>query len=129
MSETYFNKLKDPRWQKLRLEVMQRDKFKCLMCGDESSELQVHHTFYQGDPWEIEPDFLMTTCKKCHSEITTTLREVRMVCNTPRRLLLFKAAVMLADVVEVDTHGPKLVNLLFDIYVKPEQIEKIVSSI
>jgi hypothetical protein len=38
---TYSEKLKDPRWQKKRLEVMKRDDFKCKLCNDETTTLQI----------------------------------------------------------------------------------------
>lgn len=43
---TYKEKLKDPRWQKKRLEIFDRDGWKCVECGDKDSTLNVHHIFY-----------------------------------------------------------------------------------
>jgi hypothetical protein len=63
---TYADKLKDPRWQKKRLEIMSRDNFKCQMCGDEKETLHVHHQKYSGDPWEADDDHLITLCHHCH---------------------------------------------------------------
>jgi len=66
---TYSDKLKDPRWQKKRLRVMERDGFKCRDCGDEKETLHVHHCFYEkGDPWNTKDDFLLTLCETCHKE-------------------------------------------------------------
>jgi len=42
--DTYRRKLADPRWQKKRLEILERDGFECNSCGDSSTELHVHHT-------------------------------------------------------------------------------------
>lgn len=67
----YFKKLQDPRWQKKRLEIMERDKFKCVICGDDKTELQVHHTGYEkGDPWDTRQDWLATVCSDCHGKLT-----------------------------------------------------------
>jgi hypothetical protein len=67
MSKTYSDKLKDPRWQRMRLEVMRRDEFKCRDCGDAKSTLHVHHCFYEkGDPWDTGANFLLTLCDSCH---------------------------------------------------------------
>lgn len=65
----YANLLKDPRWQKKRLEILQRDNFKCTECGDDSHSLHVHHLFYTKGlkPWEYPNDALVTLCKKCHN--------------------------------------------------------------
>lgn len=64
---TYAEKLKDPRWQKKRLEILQRDGFSCQFCGDTETELHVHHKEYSGEPWEADNDNLQTLCKHCHS--------------------------------------------------------------
>ena len=64
---SYAEKLKDPRWQRKRLEVMGRDNFTCLDCGSTDNQLQVHHCLYEkGEPWETSNEFLMTLCMDCH---------------------------------------------------------------
>ena len=67
----YFEKLKDPRWQKKRLEIMERAEFKCEWCGDEEKTLNVHHKFYRkgADPWDYPDHALTTLCEECHEEI------------------------------------------------------------
>ena len=45
----YWEKLRDPRWQKKRLEIMERDDFTCVHCQDNASTLNVHHGFYTKD--------------------------------------------------------------------------------
>lgn len=69
---TYAEMLKDPRWQKKRLEVMQRDGFRCQHCLSEDRPLQVHHLVYDKDkkPWEYENDQLITLCEDCHQRET-----------------------------------------------------------
>ena len=62
----YLEKLKDPRWQKKRLEVMQRDEWKCRDCFSKDKQLHVHHCFYENEPWEIENKYLITLCSDCH---------------------------------------------------------------
>jgi 5-methylcytosine-specific restriction endonuclease McrA len=68
----YADKLKDPRWQKKRLEVFQRDGFSCRACGDTTKTLNVHHLRYKkgGEPWESPLSDLMTLCEYCHEEET-----------------------------------------------------------
>lgn len=64
---TYAEKLRDPRWQKKRLEVMKRDKFTCRDCGATDKTLHVHHCFYEkGNPWETGSALMLTLCDKCH---------------------------------------------------------------
>jgi len=67
--QTYSEKLKDPRWQKKRLSILERDSFTCQSCGDTITELHIHHKAYSptGDPWLISDDHLVTYCKHCHS--------------------------------------------------------------
>ena len=65
---TYWEKLKDPRWQKKRLDVMNRDGFACRHCGSKRKTLNVHHLFYvfDCDPWDYEEKELITLCASCH---------------------------------------------------------------
>lgn len=80
---SYAEKLKDPRWQKLRLEVLNRDNWTCTNCSSKENNLQVHHLKYCGEPWETPPEFLTTLCEKCHdarSEIDKMLiDEIRCI--------------------------------------------------
>ena len=64
----YSEKFKDPRWQKLRLKVFERDEWKCQSCGSEKETLVVHHFYYKqgADPWEYDMDALITLCEGCH---------------------------------------------------------------
>lgn len=64
----YAAKWKDPRWQKKRLEIMERDGFSCRIYGDASSTLAVHHFGYDDgkDPWDYEQCMLITICQFCH---------------------------------------------------------------
>ena len=67
---TYVEKLKDPRWQRKRLEIMQRDDFACKHCLDKKTTLNVHHKYYEKDksPWEYSDDCYITLCNNCHQE-------------------------------------------------------------
>lgn len=65
---TYWKKLKDPRWQKMRLQVLERDNWQCQYCGETSETLHVHHGHYKSkaDPWEYDEKSLHTVCERCH---------------------------------------------------------------
>lgn len=65
----YAEKLKDPRWQKKRLEILNRDNFSCSECNNKTDQLQVHHCYYvkNRSPWNYPNFSLMTLCSKCHS--------------------------------------------------------------
>jgi hypothetical protein len=64
----YSLKLKDPRWQKLRLEVLQRCEWKCQLCLNTKDTLFVHHNYYSSgrDPWDYPPEDLHAYCEDCH---------------------------------------------------------------
>lgn len=75
--KSYSDKLKDPRWQRLRLEVLQRDDWRCFYCGDTKTTLHVHHAMYLGkDPWDTPADCLMTLCEDCHTVEHLELNEL-----------------------------------------------------
>jgi 5-methylcytosine-specific restriction endonuclease McrA len=65
---TYQKKLLDPRWQKKRLEILERDDFMCQVCGDTKKTLIVHHKNYypNNDPWDYVDTNFITLCNKCH---------------------------------------------------------------
>ena len=74
---TYAEKLKDPRWQKKRLKILERDDWRCQMCYDNEKMLSVHHRLYRKgiDPWEYKDDELVTLCPECHEHETDCLKE------------------------------------------------------
>lgn len=65
----YSEKLKDPRWQKKRLEIFERDNWACQICYDTKSTLAVHHRRYLPvtEPWDYPDELLVTLCENCHS--------------------------------------------------------------
>jgi len=67
-NEKYSNKLKDPRWQKKRLQILERDGFKCIKCNSDKNTLHVHHRWYEKntDPWDYPDIIFQTLCEKCH---------------------------------------------------------------
>jgi 5-methylcytosine-specific restriction endonuclease McrA len=68
--KTYSEKLKDPRWQRKRLEIFERDNWSCVQCGDISTTLHIHHKEYikNREPWEYNDEYLETLCAVCHSQ-------------------------------------------------------------
>jgi hypothetical protein len=65
---TYSEKLKDPRWQKLRLQILDRDLWSCINCQATEITLHVHHLVYTkgAEPWDYPPEELVTLCETCH---------------------------------------------------------------
>lgn len=85
---TYSEKLKDPRWQKKRLEVMQRDHFTCTLCKAKDETLHVHHSVYEKgrEPWDYPDSVLQTQCHFCHSIVEFLKKNdpESMVCEIKR---------------------------------------------
>jgi len=81
MKKDYSELLKDPRWQKKRLEILQRDKFTCQSCGNKESTLNVHHrTYISGKMlWEYDNDDLITYCDNCHSQIHELIYAIKNI--------------------------------------------------
>lgn len=75
MENSYLELLKDPRWQKKRLRIMERDNFTCRMCNDTKSTLTVHHKRYVWGrkPWEYTDKDLITFCEDCHSLVSNSM--------------------------------------------------------
>lgn len=67
---SYSDKLKDSRWQKRRLQILDRDKWACSVCSATHKTLHVHHLDYEPntEPWEYPDHYLQTLCEDCHTE-------------------------------------------------------------
>jgi hypothetical protein len=59
---------KDPRWQKRRLEVFERDGWCCSICPNNDLTLHAHHLYYEEGlkPWEYPLEAIVTLCESCH---------------------------------------------------------------
>lgn len=77
---TYQEKLKDPRWQKMRLMILNRDNWSCQFCGDKETTLHVHHKKYNGEPWKAHNDDLITCCQDCHLIIEHCKAAIDIFC-------------------------------------------------
>lgn len=75
---TYAQELLDPRWQKLRLFVLNRDNWTCQKCGETSKTLHVHHKIYMMgySPWDYDHVFLISYCSDCHHDEHFSEKEV-----------------------------------------------------
>ena len=99
--KTYSEKLKDPRWQRKRLEILERDDFECRSCGSKENTLHVHHAFYEKgkSPWEYESRHLTTQCEPCHKMIEARLKLIHIAVGGNARELLsvMKLAEMISS--------------------------------
>lgn len=64
---TYKEQIQHPKWQKKRLEILERDGFKCTFCGSEEKTLHVHHLRYKNAMiWDYDNEDLITYCAEHH---------------------------------------------------------------
>jgi hypothetical protein len=65
----YKKQLEDEKWQIKRRKILQRDNFKCTICGYEDN-LHVHHLYYVyfKKAWQYPNDALITLCGRCHKK-------------------------------------------------------------
>lgn len=75
--QSYSDKLKDVRWQKKRLEILEANDFICQRCLMEGKTVHVHHKLYRWDtdPWDYEDDCFVILCEDCHHQ-ETIIRKV-----------------------------------------------------
>lgn len=87
----YSDLLKDPRWQKKRLEILSSDLWRCRECESKDKTLNVHHLYYiKGNaPWDYPNNALITLCENCHQEAhKINWQQAFLDLNvTPKRLL------------------------------------------
>jgi hypothetical protein len=113
-SKFYSQKLLDPRWQKKRLLILQRDQFTCRRCGNSEATLHVHHLDYKGEPWDITDSCLITLCEFCHNSETVSRPESeRALLKALKKRGFFSGDLdELTDGVEniPDIHGEEIIS-------------------
>jgi hypothetical protein len=80
----YSEKLKNPKWQRRRLEILEDRDWTCERCRSKEKTLNVHHSVYHKgfDPWEYSNDDLIVLCEDCHKTIHTLLQTVqKTICE------------------------------------------------
>lgn len=87
----YSEQLKSPKWQKKRLEIMQRDNFTCQLCGDKETTLNVHHInyIYSKKCWEYKNKELITLCEHCHKEVEILKKDYKI--NNIEKISIYKS--------------------------------------
>lgn len=96
-NKTYSEKLRDPRWQQLRLKILERDEWTCQKCYSGEKTLCVHHLYYvKGrEPWEYNLDELVTTCEDCHQQETLDVNTATdQLVKEIKKKLLFSDNIM-----------------------------------
>ena len=72
---SYAEQLKDPRWQKKRLEVLNDREWMCETCQETTKTLHVHHGYYEKGlmAWEYSNASLQVLCEDCHADVQEQL--------------------------------------------------------
>jgi len=110
---TYSELLRDPRWQKRRLQIMDRDGFQCQECFDDKKTLNVHHRRYirNRDPWEYDDGDLVTLCEDCHTEIGKSKRALDKMLSSMTGFALNRMIGFAKGVAYLEMHGNDEVEL------------------
>jgi hypothetical protein len=79
MADEFWEAYKHPLWQKKRLEILERDSFCCLDCGENEKQLHVHHSGYLRGfkPWEYPDCTFRTLCEECHQIAERKREEIK----------------------------------------------------
>ncbi len=108
---TYKEKLLDPRWQKMRLQVLERDGWQCRSCGAGDKTLHAHHAFYRKTaegPWDYPADTIIALCNDCHDEEHVDFYGVRNEVVEAVIRAGFVTASQLSEFAAVFTFAPTL---------------------
>jgi len=124
---TYSEKLKDPRWQKKRLEILSRDEFTCRHCFEDGETLHVHHLVYKRgqNPWEYDNEDLVTLCESCHEQIEKLIKIIgfKLGSGFGHDYLTFLALISLIDF--SDQVHSEIHNILLLLAAYPEMVTPI----
>lgn len=116
---------RDSRWQKKRLEIMNRDKWTCRSCGKsgENVTLNVHHAYYETGkaPWEYLNETLVTLCDKCHKERHDLIRVIDVYASN----MPFKSLVGLVHASMMYQKSLSVITTSFCNSVTDENLKKI----
>ncbi len=113
-NKTYAEKLKDPRWQKRRLQTLERDDWKCAVCQSGDKTLHVHHMAYTKEPWDAKEYELITLCEVHHEmmhkliKISTCSDELSFVIDVWKSWHNTATRIMIAE-----SKKPSIDNELF----------------
>ena len=114
--KSYAEKLKDQRWQKKRLELLEAAGWKCQheVCNhvDEKPTLHVHHKIYLKsiDPWDYDDWAYLVLCESCHEYFQDKMQDSAITLAKNQNLMLALAAWREFDPIEVS----KISNALYE---------------
>lgn len=101
---TYSERLRSPLWQKKRLQILERDGWRCQSCSTAEKSLQVHHIIYRKgvNPWDYPDDSYQTLCEDCHEErqvlVDGLIDSTRMIIKDVPTEKISSVSYLLSDV-------------------------------
>jgi len=100
----YIEKLKDPRWQKKRLEILNKYNWKCMHCGSTNKELHLHHRKYdkEKEPWEYKINDIFVLCKDCHFELHKAVEWFACAFVIANKKQLLQISDFITKLLEID---------------------------
>ncbi len=100
-SDEFSAQYRHPKWQKLRLKVLERDKFKCRLCDDDKTQLHAHHINYKSGKrcWDYPVSDLITLCVPCHDCVGSMIKLLRkaMICRDEFSMLLSVLTIIIEN--------------------------------
>ncbi len=107
---TYAEKLKDPRWQRKRLDILNRDDFTCRICNDTKSTLHVHHEKYfkNTEPWDYHDDNFKTLCNTCHE----------ILHSNPTKVEILLISILLSNQTTIESKNKNIKHTIKDVMLK-----------
>ncbi len=89
--KTYSELLRDPRWQKRRMELLEAANWTCQECGSKTTTLNVHHGFYKRNkkPWEYTAKTMHVLCEECHPQTQAFMEDVHEIISRSNKMQLF----------------------------------------
>jgi len=92
---SYQAQLKQPEWQRRRMEMLERADCRCQHCDTRDESLEIHHHHYVPSrfAWEYTDDELMVLCKSCHQEIHSIIDFFGVISRDPALARCFAALI------------------------------------
>lgn len=103
---SYAEKLRDPRWQTKRAEIIAARNGHCEKCNG-TARLEVHHGYYKpgAEPWDYESDTLWCLCRSCHEQTQAKMTAIHCMIAKIRPIDLDELSVKVGDATHEVQYG------------------------
>ena len=104
----YAKRLADPRWQKMRLELLQAADWRCTWCrrgADDGVQLECDHGYYavgeKRKAHEYERETIHVLCRNCHAKATRARASVHARLGAVHPKHLWSVYELLGEALEL----------------------------